>query len=247
MNVELLHFYYTESAPQSPDNGKIEAVSQRDRARVLEHALFRAAAWAFESASFSRTFCSASSKRSREPTVKEHRSKRRMQRLGPLVEPGVAALAFEKAAGVLLGEEPHDAGGRIGRKKMRVELFDRKERLHEAAVGQDPAVGEGGEEAAPVEVVGDWLGIEGVHVGVVDVFGIEGEHGGEAMRGAYIPVKLRLGVDTLLDADIVGIREGGGADGIVADIERLKQIEFALMSGPERARCGVRLSMPWVL
>jgi hypothetical protein len=85
-----------------------------------------------------------------------------MQRLGPLVEPGVAALAFEKAAGVLLGEEPHDAGGRIGRKKMRVELFDRKERLHEAAVGQDPAVGEAGEEAPTVEVVGDWLGIEGV-------------------------------------------------------------------------------------
>ena len=136
----------------------------------------------------------------------------KMEGLVPLIEPGVAMLGFEEAAGILFGEKSHCAGLRVGGKKAGVELLDGEKRLDETAAWEDPAIGNGSEEAALAVIVGDGLRIECVDVGVIGVFRIESEDGGEAMGRVDVPIELRLRVDALVDANVVGIGERGSAE-----------------------------------
>lgn len=150
----------------------------------------------------------------------------KVEGLGPLIEPGVAVLRLEEAAGVLFGEKSHHAGRRVCRKKMGVELLDGEERLHETTARKNPAVRDRGEETAVAIIVGDGLRIKGVDVGVVGVFGIEGQGGGKPVGRIDVPIDLRLRVDAFVDADVVGIGKRGRADRVVSQIERLEDVEF---------------------
>ena len=55
-------------------------------------------------------------------------------------------------------------------------------------------------------------------------------------EAADVPVELGLRVDTLIDADIVGIRKGGSADGVVAVDREIGDVEFAANERPKKAR-----------
>lgn len=99
--------------------------------------------------------------------------------------------------------------------------------MHETAVWEDPAIRNGSEETALTEIVGDGLRIECVDVGVIGVFGIESEDGGEAVGRVDVPIELRLGVDALVDANVVGIGERRDAESVVAQVKRLEDVEFA--------------------
>src|SRR5215472_10603150 len=115
-----------------------------------------------------------------------------MKFLSDLIEPGVAALRFEKAAVILLGVEGHAVRLRISREYAHVELFCGKQRLHVAALRKNPAVGYGCEKTALALVGGYRLGVERVDVRIGTVLGIEGENASEAMARIDVPVDLRL-------------------------------------------------------
>jgi len=112
-----------------------------------------------------------------------------VHRLGPLVEPGVATLGFEIAAGILLGIKRQDAGDGLVRENVKVVLLGGEERLDEAAARENPAIGNGGKEAALAVVGGDGFGIEGIDVGVPSVDRVESEDARKAVGGIDIPVE----------------------------------------------------------
>ena len=151
--------------------------------------------------------------------------------LRPLIEPGVAALGVEVGAGVFFGGKSHFAGGRIRGKNLRVETFRGEERGKIAAVRENPAFRDGREEAALTVIGGNGLRIKGVDVGILCVLRIDGEHYGEVMIGGDVPIDLRMGVGTLVDADIVGIRKGGDTGEVVTKVERLEEEEFVAKDG----------------
>ena len=151
--------------------------------------------------------------------------------LRPLIEPGVAALDIEVGAGVLFREKSHFAGGRIRRKNLSVEAFYGEERRKIAAARENPPLRDRSEEAALAITGSDRLRIKGVDVGVLCVLRIEGEHYGEVMIGGDVPIDLRVGVGTLVDADVVGIRKGGDTGEVVTKVERLEEEEFVAKNG----------------
>jgi hypothetical protein len=133
----------------------------------------------------------------------------------------------------LLGEEGHQSGLRVRGIKAGIELLEGEKRLDEPAVRENPAIGDGGEETMLAVVAGDRLRIEGVDVGVAGVLRVEGEDGSQTMSGIDVPIELRLGVDALVDADVVGTGERRSANGVVAVVERLEEKQF-----PAKERTG---------
>ena len=51
------------------------------------------------------------------------------------------------------------------------------------------------------------------------------------MIGGDVPIDLRVGVSTLVDADVVGIRKGGNTGEVVTKVERLEEEEFVAKNG----------------
>ena len=155
----------------------------------------------------------------------------KMQRLRPLEKPSAAALAFEKRAGILLGEKSHFSGSGGGREKVKIEAFYREDGLHEPAILENPAMGRGHEKAALMIIGGDGLGVERIDVGELRVLRIGDEDSGEVMIRRRVPIEFGVGVDAFLDAYIVWIGQWGDANRIVAVSERLKNVEFAALDG----------------
>lgn len=162
-----------------------------------------------------------------------------MEFLSDLIEPGIATLRFKETAVILLGIQRHRARLPIGGRYPHVELLDGKERLHISAIRKNPAVRDRREKAALALIRGNRLRVEGIDVRVGGVLGIECENAGEPMTRIYVPIDLRLRVDTLVNANIVRIWQRRRADGVVTLVQRLKdvQLSFDEGTGESEMRC----------